>query len=185
MDQKDCIQGMQKQMEKTVSYLEAQLQSIRAGKASPSMLSGVLVNYYGTPTPLEQVANVNSTDAHSIVIQPWEKSIIGAIEKAIQAANLGFNPSNNGDTIRVPVPPLTEERRKELVKQARSEGETAKMGVRNARREANDLIKKLQKDGLAEDAAKQAEGEIQKITDQFSTRIDQLVVTKEKEIMTV
>lgn len=185
MDKNECIRSMQEQMERSIGYLESQLLSIRAGKASPGMLSGVMVDYYGSPTPLDQVSSISATDPRSIVIQPWEKTLIGAIEKAILAANLGFNPSNNGETIRVPVPPLTEERRKELVKQVRTEGEAAKVGVRNARRDANDTIKKLQKEGLAEDAAKVAEGEIQKITDQFNSRVDELVLEKEKEIMTV
>ena len=149
------------------------------------MLAGVLVDYYGTPTPIDQVANISSQDARSITIQPWEKSLIPAIEKAIQNANLGFNPQNNGETVRVPVPPLTEERRKELVKQARQEGEAAKVTIRNARRDANDVIKKLQKDGLAEDEAKNSEAEIQKITEQYNGKVESETAAKEKEIMTV
>lgn len=185
MDQKECINAAKAQMDKAIGYLEAQFQTIRAGKATPAMLSGVMVDYYGAPTPIEQVANINTTDARSIIVQPWEKSLIGAIEKAILNANLGFNPSNNGEVVRVPVPPLTEERRKELVKQARSEGETAKVGIRNARRDANDTIKRLQKEGLAEDMAKSTEVEIQKVTDQYNERVERLVAEKEKEIMTV
>ncbi len=185
MDKNQCIKEMRGEMEKAIAFLESQLLTIRAGKASPAMLSGVLVEYYGTPTPLDQVASINTQDARSIVIQPWEKNLIPQIEKAIQAANLGFNPQNNGEVVRVPIPPLTEERRKELVKRVRSEGESARVTVRNARRDANEAIKKLQKDGLAEDEARGAEADIQKDTDKFSERIDSLVAAKEKEIMTV
>lgn len=185
MDKKSCIASAKAQMEKAITFLESQLLTIRAGKASPAMLSGVLVDYYGTPTPIEQVASINTTDARSIAIQPWEKSMIAPIEKAILAANLGFNPQNNGETIRVPVPPLTEERRLELVRQAKNEGEAAKVGIRNARREANDTLKKLQKEGLGEDEAKKGETEVQTITDSFNERVDKLVAEKEKEIMTV
>lgn len=185
MDKKQCIEEAQSLMDKAISHLENQLASIRAGKASPSMLAGIMVNYYGSATPIDQVASVNTPDARSIVIQPWEKTLIPEIEKAIQNSNLGFNPSNNGETVRVPVPPLTEERRKELVKQARTESETAKVSVRNARRDANDILKKLQKDGLAEDEAKVAETEVQKLTDKYNEKVDALVAAKEKEIMTV
>lgn len=185
MDKKECVDRMREQMEKALGYLRSQLTTIRAGKANPAMLAGVLVDYYGTPTPIDQVANISSQDARSITIQPWEKSLIPAIEKAIQNANLGFNPQNNGETVRVPVPPLTEERRKELVKQARQEGEAAKVTIRNARRDANDVIKKLQKDGLAEDEAKNSEAEIQKITEQYNGKVESETAAKEKEIMTV
>ena len=185
MDKKECVDRMREQMEKALGYLRSQLTTIRAGKANPAMLAGVLVDYYGTPTPIDQVANISSQDARSITIQPWEKSLIPAIEKAIQNANLGFNPQNNGETVRVPVPPLTEERRKELVKQARQEGEAAKVTIRNARRDANDVIKKLQKDGLAEDEAKNSEAEIQKITEQYTGKVESETAAKEKEIMTV
>ncbi len=185
MDKKQCIAEATASMEKTITHFQEQLLSIRAGKASPSMLAGIMVEYYGTPTPIEQVSSINTPDARSIIVQPWEKALIPEIEKAILNANLGFNPQNNGETVRVNVPPLTEERRKELVKQAKAEAETAKVSLRNARRDANDTLKKLQKDGLAEDEAKTAEGEVQKITDKYNAKVDELAAAKEKEIMTV
>lgn len=186
MDVKQCISEVEKQMKKTISFFDGELGKIRAGKASPTMLAGVQVEYYGTPTPLEQVASVNTQDASCIVIQPWEKNLIPAIEKAILAANLGFTPSNNGEVVRVPVPPLTEDRRRELVKQAKQEGENAKVGVRNARRDGIDMLKKLGKEeALSEDAQKSAEADIQKITDKYIEKIDSLVADKEKDIMTV
>lgn len=185
MDKDTCIAQMEAQMEKVITHLQGQLQIIRAGKASTSMLSGVRVDYYGTPTPLDQVSSLSTPDARTITVQPWEKNMLPVIEKAIMAANLGFNPQNNGEIVRVPIPPLTEERRKELVKQVKAEGENAKAAVRNARREANDTLKKLQKEGLGEDAAKAAMDRVQKITDDFNTRIDAETAAKEKEIMTV
>ncbi len=185
MDKKQCISEATASMEKTISHFQDQLLSIRAGKASPSMLAGIMVEYYGTPTPIEQVSSINTPDAHSIIVQPWEKALIPEIEKAILNANLGFNPQNNGETVRVNVPPLTEERRKDLVKQAKAEAETAKISIRNARRDANETLKKLQKDGLAEDEAKAAEGDVQKLTDKYNAKIDELAAAKEKEIMTV
>lgn len=185
MDKDTCISQMEAQMEKVVTHLQGQLQIIRAGKASASMLSGVRVDYYGTPTPLDQVSSLSTPDARTIMVQPWEKKMLPVIEKAIMAANLGFNPQNNGETVRVPIPPLTEERRKELVKQVKAEGENAKAAMRNARREANDTLKRLQKEGLGEDEAKAAMDKVQKITDGFNTRIDAETSAKEKEIMTV
>lgn len=185
MDKASCLKQMEEQMEKAMAYFRSQLLTIRAGKANPAMLNSVTVDYYGTPTPLAQVANLSTQDAYSIVVQPWEKSLIPAIEKAILAANLGFNPQNNGETVRVPVPPLTEERRRELVKQVKAEGESAKMAVRNARREANDALKKMQKEGLSEDEAKAAMDEVQEITDRYTKQVDEDVDNKEKEIMTV
>ena len=172
-------------MKKVMAHLQGQLLTIRAGKASTSMLSGVKIDYYGALSPLEQVASLSTPDARTIAVQPWEKNLLPVIEKAIMSANLGFNPQNNGEIIRVPIPPLTEERRKELVKQVKGEGENAKAALRNARREANDTLKKLQKEGLAEDVVKVAMDQVQKITDSFNERVDGETAAKEKEIMTV
>ena len=168
-----------------VEHLDKELAHIRAGKASPSMLDGVLVEYYGSQTPLNQVSNVSTPDARTIAVQPWEKSLIPEIEKAIMNANLGLNPDNNGEIIRINVPVLTEERRRSLVKQAHAEGEKAKISIRGARKEANDSLKKLQKDGLSEDIEKDAEDEVQQMTDGFTKEIDSLVEAKEKDIMTI
>ena len=168
-----------------VEHLDKELAHIRAGKANPAMLDGVLVEYYGSQAPLSQVSNVSTPDARTIAIQPWEKSLIPEIEKAIMNANLGLNPDNNGEIIRINVPILTEERRKSLVKQANAEGENAKISVRGARKEANDSLKKLQKDGLSEDIVKDAEAEVQQMTDDFGKKIDSLVEAKEKDIMTI
>lgn len=172
-------------MKKAVGHLEDELLKIRAGKASPAMLEGVKVDYYGSLTPLNQVANVNTPDPRTISVQPWEKKMLETIEKAIMNANLGLNPQNNGELIMINVPPLTEERRKDLVKRAKAEGEHAKVSVRTARKDANDEIKKLEKDGLSEDLAKDAEAEVQKLTDDFNTKIDNEVGRKEKDIMTI
>lgn len=172
-------------MEGALKHLEKQLLSIRAGKASPAMLGGVMVEYYGAATPLNQVGNIVTPDARTISIQPFEKSIIPEIEKGIQIANLGFNPMNNGESVIINVPPLTEERRRELVKQAKSEAEEAKIGVRNDRKNANNELKKLEKDGLSEDMAKNAEVDIQELTDNYVRKIDDMLAVKEKEIMTV
>jgi ribosome recycling factor len=180
-----CIDIATDRMQKAVDHLDNELKVLRAGRANPNMLSGVVVDYYGTPTPLTQVASVSSPDARSIAIQPWEKKLIESIEKAIQAANLGFNPQNNGETIRVIVPPLTEERRRDLVKQVKHEGENARVSVRNARRDAIEEIKKFQKAGLAEDLAKDAEHKVQKLTDNFNKKIEEHLERKEKEILTV
>lgn len=168
-----------------VQHLDKELIHIRAGKASPSMLDSVHVEYYGSHVPLSQVSNVSTPDARTIAVQPWEKSLIPVIEKAIMAANLGFNPENNGEIIRINIPVLTEERRRDLVKQAHHEGETAKISLRGARKEANENLKKLQKDGLSEDLEKDAETEVQKMTDDFTKKIDSLVAAKEKDIMTI
>ncbi|MFM7080147.1 MAG: ribosome recycling factor [Bacteroidota bacterium] len=175
----------QSMMEKAISHLESELAKIRAGKANPAMLEGIHVDYYGSSTPLSQVANVNTPDARSIVIQPWEKSMLTPIEKAIQAANLGFNPQNDGLLIRIIVPPLTEERRKELVKRAKAEGEHAKVTIRNLRRDAIENVKKEVKKGLPEDVQKDAETKIQQLTDNHIAKVDKHLDTKEKEIMTV
>lgn len=169
-------------MEKAIDHLSKELRSIRAGKASPAMLANVQVDYYGAATPLGQVANVNTPDARTISIQPWEKNMLQEIEKAIMLANLGFNPMNNGDTIIINVPALTEERRKELVKQSKSEAEHAKVGIRNARKEANNDIKKT---ALSDDMKKSAEEDVQALTNQYVKTIEENLAVKEKEIMTI
>jgi ribosome recycling factor len=172
-------------MEKALLHLENELVKVRAGKANPTMLHGVNVDYYGSKMPLNQVANINTTDARTLVIQPWEKAMIDPIEKAVFAANLGLTPINNGDMIRINVPALTEERRHSLVKQIKHEGENAKVSIRNARREAIEEIKKLQKQGIPEDEIKKAEEDMQKQTDNFSKKVDDVLHNKEKEIMIV
>lgn len=166
-----------------VKHLEKQLVNIRAGKASPSMLGSVMVDYYGTQTPLNQVANVNTPDGRTISVQPWEKSMLQEIERGIMVANLGFNPMNNGESIIINVPPLTEERRRELAKQAKAETEDAKISVRAARKDANNDIKKL--DDVSEDLKSNAEIDVQEITDSYIKKIDSIFENKEKEIMTV
>jgi len=170
---------------KSLSHFEAELVKIRAGKASPQMLNGVMVDYYGSPTPLQQVANVSTMDARTINVQPWEKSMLNEVSKAIINSNLGFAPQNNGELIIISVPPLTEERRKDLVKRAKSEAEHAKVGIRNHRKDALDMVKDLKSDGLSEDLAKDAEGEVQNITNNFIKKVDDLLEVKEKEIMTI
>uniref|UniRef100_UPI0032162827 ribosome recycling factor n=1 Tax=uncultured Draconibacterium sp. TaxID=1573823 RepID=UPI0032162827 len=168
-----------------VEHLEKELVHIRAGKASPTMLDGVLVEYYGSMTPLAQVSNVSTPDARTIAVQPWEKNLISVIEKAILNANLGLNPDNNGEVIRINIPVLTEERRRGLVKQVHQEGENAKVSIRGARKDANVSLKKLEKEGLSEDLEKDAEADVQKLTDDFGKKIDSLVNAKEKDIMTI
>lgn len=180
-----CYDATKEQMEKVMKHLELELLKIRAGKSSPAMLDGIYIDYYGVRTPLNQVANIATPDPRSIVVQPWDKSMLETIEKAIQAANLGFNPQNNGDLLRIAVPPLTEERRKQLVKQVKAEGETARVGIRNARREANEDLKKLKKEGISEDEVKDAEDKIQKLTDIFISRTDEIIEVKEKDIMQI
>lgn len=172
-------------MDKGISHFESELAKIRAGKASPDMLDGIMVEYYGAPTPIQQVANINVVDARTLSLQPWEKSSLQAIEKAIMAANIGITPQNDGQLIRLFMPPLTEERRRDLVKKLNAEGEHAKISIRNARRDAIEQVKKLQKDGLSKDTAKEAEDEIQQITDSYITRIEKYCAAKEKEIMVV
>jgi len=179
------IEHCEERMDAAIKHLEKELVHIRAGKASPSMLDGVQVEYYGTMTPLNQVSNVSTPDARTIAIQPWEKGLIPVIEKSILAANLGFNPDNNGELIRINIPALTEERRKQLVKQVSQEGETAKVSIRTARKDANDSLKKLQKEGLSEDMEKDVEEEVQQMTDKYGKRVDSLVDAKEKDIMTI
>lgn len=172
-------------MEKAATHLENELVTIRAGKASPHVLDNVMVDYYGSMTPLNQVASVIAPDARTITITPWEKKMIDPIERAILAANLNLTPQNNGEVVRITVPALTEERRKELVKMVKHEGENARVSIRNARREGNEAIKKAQKDGVAEDVAKDGETEMQKLTDTFGKRVDEILEKKEKEILTV
>ena len=169
-------------MDSAISHLEKELRSIRAGKASPAMLANVQVDYYGSATPLSQVANVNTPDARTISIQPWEKNMLQEIEKAIMIANLGFNPMNNGESIIINVPPLTEERRRDLAKQAKAEAENAKVGIRNARKDANNEIKKLD---VSDDMKKNTEADIQTLTDNYVKQIDEKYAVKETEIMTV
>ena len=182
---KKIVDEANAQMQKAIAHLEAELAKIRAGRANPSMLEGIHVDYYGTKTPLNQVANVTTPDPKTIVIQPWDKSTVPLIEKAIMAANLGFTPVNDGNVIRINMPALTEERRKELVKRAKTEGENAKISVRNFRREANEKIKKDIKEHLPEDVAKDAETKIQQMTDNYIQTVDKHLTVKEKEIMTV
>lgn len=172
-------------MQGSIAHLEKAFLNIRAGKASPAMLGSVFVDYYGAQTPLSQVANLNVPDARTITLQPYEKSMLHPIEKAIMIANLGFNPMNNGDIIIISVPPLTEDRRRDLAKQAKIEAEDAKVSVRSARKEANNDIKKLEKDGISEDACKSGEDEVQLLTNNFIKKIDEILVSKEAEIMKV
>lgn len=171
--------------QKTLNHLENELVKIRAGKASPAMLSGVMVEYYGSMTPLQQVANVNTTDARTIIVQPWEKPLLNDIARGIINANLGLNPQNNGEQLIISVPPLTEERRRDLVKKAKAEAEHAKVGIRNNRKDALDMIKDLKNDGLSEDMVKVGEEEVQKITNSYIKKVDELVELKEKDIMTI
>lgn len=186
MEEIDFILDSTKEsMEGSIAHLEKEFLNIRAGKASPAMLGGVKVDYYGAATPLSQVANINTPDARTITVQPWEKSMLQPIEKAITIANLGFNPMNNGENIIINVPALTEERRRDLVKQAKAEAEDAKIGVRNARKDANTEIKKLEKEGVSEDICKGAEDDVQKLTDSYIKKIDDLLAHKEAEIMKV
>ena len=168
-----------------VLHLEKELQKIRAGKASPQMLEGVRIDYYGTMTPIDQTANISTPDARQIIVQPWDKSVIGLIEKAILAANLGFNPKNEGEILRIIVPALTEERRKDLVRKAKAEAENTKISIRNIRRVANETAKKLKKDGLPEDEVDKLEEDIQKLTDDHIIKVDKILEGKEKDILTV
>lgn len=185
MEASEILSSVSDKMKKTIQHLDSELQKVRAGKASPSMVDGISVDYYGAPTPLSQVANVMASDARTISIQPWEKSMIAPIEKAILQANIGITPQNDGEMIRLFLPPLTEERRKELVKKVNAEGENAKVTIRNIRRDGIESIKKLQKDGLSEDEAKGHEGKVQALTDANISSIDELLKIKEKEIMTI
>ncbi len=172
-------------MNKAIAHLEVELIKIRAGKATPQMLDGIVVDYYGSNTPISQVGNISAMDVRTLSIQPWEKNMLHPIERAIIAANIGINPQNDGNMIRLFLPPLTEERRKELVKRANGEGEHSKVAIRGIRRDAIEMVKKLQKEGLSEDAAKDAEGEIQQLTDKYIALIEKHLARKDKEIMAV
>ncbi len=172
-------------MKKAISHLESELVKIRAGRATPQMLDGIVVDYYGNPTPISQVGNITVADARTIMIQPWEKNMLQPIERSIIAANIGINPQNDGSIIRIFLPALTEERRKEIVKRVNVEGEHSKVAIRNIRRDAIEAIKKLKKDGLSEDLAKDSEDEVQEITNQYISLVDKHLASKEKEIMSV
>jgi ribosome recycling factor len=184
-DTKLIIDETKANMQQALEHLANELTKVRAGKANPVMLDGIMVDYYGTMTPLDQVSNVSSPDARSLRVQPWEKKMLEPISNAIIAANLGLNPQNNGEVVMINVPPLTEERRKELVKKAKSVCEDAKVVIRNHRKEANDMIKALLKDGLPEDEAKQGEEKVQELTNSHIARVDSLLEAKEKDILTV
>lgn len=170
---------------KSLSHLETELLKVRAGKATPAMLNGVMVDYYGTATAIQQVANISTMDARTITVQPWEKAMLSEIAKGIINSNLGFAPQNNGEILIISVPILTEERRKDLVKKSKAEGEHAKVAIRNNRKDSIDMIKDLKNEGMSEDMAKDAEAEIQLITNQFIKKIEDLLELKEKEIMTI
>ena len=172
-------------MQKALNHLEAELVKIRAGKANPTMLDGIMADYYGTPTAINQIANISVLDARTISVQPWEKNMLQPIERAITMANIGINPQNDGNIIRLFLPPLTEERRKELVKRCNAEGEHAKVAIRNIRRDSIEAIKKLQKDGLSEDISKDSEKEVQDLTDKYISLVEKHLEVKEKEIMAV
>lgn len=185
MEVKEFLQNAEDSMQLAVEYLDDTLSHIRAGKASPRLLDGIRVDYYGTMSPLGNVANISTPDARTIAITPWEKSMFKVIEKAIIDSSLGVMPENNGEVIRINIPPLTEDRRRELVKQSKSEAENAKVSVRNARRTAIEGLKKEVKNGLSEDLEKDAENEVQKLHDRFLKKIDEVFAAKEKEILTV
>jgi ribosome recycling factor len=184
-DANQFVEGAELSMSGSIEHLQKELTKVRAGKANPAMVSDLLVPYYGNPTPVNQVANVSTSDARTIVIQPWEKTMLSPIERSIFEANLGVTPQNDGEVIRISIPPLTEERRKDLVKSAKGLGEEAKVSIRNARRDAMEQVKKAVKDGFPEDMGKRLEGNIQELTDSFSEKVDKLVSAKEKEIMTI
>ena len=179
------IEDSRESMEKTIDHLQSELVKVRAGKATPNIVDGIVVDYYGNATPISQVGNVSVADARTLTIQPWEKNMLQPIERAIIAANIGINPQNDGNMIRLFLPPLTEERRKELVKRAQGEGEQSKVSLRTIRRDAMEQVKKLQKNGLSEDLCKDAETNIQELTDKFISQVEKQLTVKEKEIMTV
>ncbi len=185
MESKQILNDASTRMERTVEHLEEELLNVRAGKASPNVLNGVMVDYYGSQTPVSGVASVTVPDAKTILIQPWDKNLIRVIEKAIIDSNIGLTPSNNGEQIRLSIPPLTEERRKDLVKQVRAEAETARISLRNARRDAVEAFKKATKEGMPEDESKDGENQAQKLLEKYSKQLDALLDKKEKEIMTV
>ena len=179
------IEDSRESMEKTIDHLQSELVKVRAGKATPNIVDGIVVDYYGNATPISQVGNVSVADARTLTIQPWEKNMLQPIERAIIAANIGINPQNDGNMIRLFLPPLTEERRKELVKRAQGEGEQSKVSLRTIRRDAMEQVKKLQKNGLSEDLCKDAETNIQELTDKYIAQVEKQLTVKEKEIMTV
>lgn len=180
-----CLEEAREAMQQAITHLDRELHKIRAGKASPEMLDSVRIDYYGTSSPLNQVSNITTPDPKQIIVQPWDRSILGTIEKAIMAANLGFNPINNGEVLRIIVPALTEERRRDLVKQVKTEAEKSKVSIRNIRRDANEEAKRLKNEGTSEDDVKKLEAEIQDLTNTFTERIDKIIEAKEKDIMTV
>src|SRR5687768_16443998 len=184
-DTASILAEAQSAMTKAINHLETELTKIRAGKANPSMLDGIMVDYYGNPTPINQVGNISAMDARTLTIQPWEKNMLQPIERSIIAANIGINPQNDGNSIRLFMPPLTEERRREMVKRSNAEGEHAKVAVRSIRREAIEHVKKLQKEGLSEDIAKDTEDDIQAMTDKYIGLVEKHLTAKEKEIMAV
>ena len=179
------IQKYEEKMKKTLASLESELMTIRAGRANPNILNKLTVEYYGTPTPIQQVGNISVPEARMILIQPWDKNMLRPLEKAIIDSNIGLTPSNNGEQIRLSIPPLTEERRKDLVKQVRGEAETARISLRNARRDAVEAFKKAQKEGMPEDESKDGETQSQKLLEKFTKLLDEAIMKKEKEIMTV
>jgi len=179
------IEDAESSMKRSIQHLEAELVKIRAGRANPNMLDGIIVDYYGAPTPIGQVGNISVADARTITIQPWEKNMLQPIERSIINANIGLTPQNDGNLIRLFLPPLTEERRKELVKRVNAEGEHSKVGLRTVRRDAIEQIKKLQKEGLSEDAAKDTEKEIQGMTDKYTAQVEKHLEAKEKEILSI
>jgi ribosome recycling factor len=180
-----CLDETTESMQVAITHLEKEFQKIRTGKASPQMLEGIRIDYYGTMTPLDQLSNINTPDPKQIIVQPWDKSVLPLIEKAIMVANLGFNPKNEGEVLRIIVPPLTEERRRDLVKKAKTEAENAKVAIRNIRRTSNETAKKLEKQGVPEDDIKKLEHDIQNQTDIYVSKADKLLEAKEKDIMTV
>lgn len=182
---KKVLDDARSHMDKAIEHCENEIAKIRAGKAMPSMLDGIMVDYYGTPTPLSQVGNVNTPDARTLVVQPWEKALLQPIEKAIMDANIGLNPQNDGTIIRLNVPPLTEERRRDLVKKVKEEAEKGRIAIRNIRKDANEKIKKLKSEGVSDDEMKTGEGEVQKLTDTYIVKVDKEAENKEKDIMTV
>lgn len=184
-DSKTLLDGAQSRMDRAIEHLNDALAAVRAGKASTNLLNGISVDYYGNETPVSQVASVTVPDARTVLIQPWEKNLISAIEKAILVANIGLTPSNNGEQIRLNIPPLTEERRRDLVKQIKNDAESARISLRNVRREAVEAFKKAQKEGMPEDMAKDGEADCQKLIDKYTKKVDDLIAEKEKEIMTV
>src|ERR1051325_8470061 len=184
-DISQIVSSMEDHMNKAITHLETELIKIRAGKASPQMLDGIVVDYYGSPTPINQVGNISVMDARTLSIQPWEKNMLQPIERAIIASNIGINPQNDGNQIRLFLPPLTEERRKDLVKRSHGEGEHAKVAIRNIRRDAIESIKKAQKNGLSEDASKDAEANVQDLTNRYISLVDKHLAAKEKDIMAV